>query len=445
MELSKEQEIAFHLFREGKNVFITGPAGSGKSELIKKIYNYSIQNFKSIQICALTGCAAVLLGCKARTLHSWSGIGLGNSSAQTIVKKIIKNHHAKTAWRTIHILIVDEVSMLSKKLFELLNSVAQTLRRNKHPFGGIQLVFSGDFYQLPPVGNKDEHPDTEKFCFESDIWNKVFDISAQIQLVKIFRQKNLDYALILNKIRQGKITSSINNLLKSLVSKPIDPALVTKPTQLFPVRKTADCINQFELRNINSPTNIFKMEYLKDIEISKADVSVRNKFNMSDIQKEWNYLCKNVLCDEILHLKVGAQVMSTINVQREDDSSLIVFNGSQGVITKFCEATGIPYVKFNSGVEMGMGKHIWMSENIPGVGVSQVPLILAWALTIHKSQGASLDTAEIDIGSDIFEGGQTYVALSRVRTLEGVYLKSYDVSKIKTKKCVKEYYKSLEN
>jgi ATP-dependent DNA helicase PIF1 len=445
MELSKEQQIAFNLFKQGKNVFITGPAGSGKSELIKIFYNHAIEQFKSIQICALTGCAAVLLGCKARTLHSWSGIGLGNSSVQSLVTKITKTHHAKTSWRTTHILIVDEVSMLSKKLFEILNSIGQFLRRNNNPFGGIQLVFSGDFYQLPPVGNKEEDPDTEKFCFESDKWNQVFDISAQIQLIKIFRQQNIDYALILNKIRQGKITSSIDNLLKSLVSKPIDESLVTKPTQLCPVRKTADCINQLELKKINIEPTVFKMEYLKDIEIPKGDHNLRRQFSTSDISNEWAYLSKNVMCDEILHLKVGSQVMSTINIQSEDDSYLVVFNGSQGIITKFCEVTRIPYVKFNSGLEMAMGKHIWMSEKIPGVGVSQIPLILAWALTIHKSQGASLDAAEIDIGSDIFEGGQTYVALSRVRTIEGIYLKSYDVSKIKTKKCVKEYYNSLIN
>ena len=188
MELSKEQQIAFNLFKQGKNVFITGPAGSGKSELIKIFYNYAIEQFKTIQICALTGCAAVLLGCKARTLHSWSGIGLGNVSVQSLVKKISKNHNAKTAWRTTHILIVDEVSMLSKKLFEILNSLGKILRRNNNPFGGMQIVFSGDFYQLPPVGNKEEDPDTEKFCFESDIWNQVFNSSYQIQLIKIFNR-----------------------------------------------------------------------------------------------------------------------------------------------------------------------------------------------------------------------------------------------------------------
>jgi len=133
--------------------------------------------------------------------------------------------------------------------------------------------------------------------------------------------------------------------------------------------------------------------------------------------------------------------MCIINIQLPNDE--MICNGSQGIVTRFCPTTNFPFVKYNNGIEMVMSKHVWPSENIPGIGVSQVPLILAWALTIHKSQGATLDTAEIDVGSGIFECGQTYVALSRVKSLSGLYLTSFDVRRIKINSKVKEYYDSL--
>jgi ATP-dependent DNA helicase PIF1 len=142
-----------------------------------------------------------------------------------------------------------------------------------------------------------------------------------------------------------------------------------------------------------------------------------------------------------MKLKVGAQVMSIINIQ--SDRGLDVCNGSQGIITGFCAISGCPQVKFNNGIEMIMTRNIWQSDKIPGIGVSQVPLILAWALTIHKSQGATLDAAEIDVGSGIFECGQTYVALSRVKSLDGLYLTSFDASKIRINRKVKEFYDNL--
>jgi ATP-dependent DNA helicase PIF1 len=187
MELSKEQQIAFDKYIQGHNIFITGPGGAGKSALIRLINKHATSKFKNIQITALTGCAAVLLNSKAKTLHSWSGIGLGNGTTEQLVTKIKKNKFAKSAWRGTDILVIDEVSMLSLKLFNILNEIGKAVRGNLAPFGGIQLIFSGDFFQLPPVGDK-EDPDTQRFCFESDDWNSAFHRDSQIQLVKIFRQ-----------------------------------------------------------------------------------------------------------------------------------------------------------------------------------------------------------------------------------------------------------------
>ena len=230
MEFSREQQIAFDKYIEGKNVFITGPGGSGKSLLIRKIYEHSSHGFKDIHVTALTGCAAVLLNCKAKTLHSWACIGLANGTLEQLVMKIKRSKYAKNIWRSTDILVVDEVSMLSLKLFALLNKISQIVRNDSRPFGGIQLVFSGDFYQLPPVGSKDDE-DSGRFCFESDEWNSVFHKDDQIQLQKIFRQKDDIYSSILNQIRVGVIKRKTNDLLSQYVGRPLASDLIIKPTK----------------------------------------------------------------------------------------------------------------------------------------------------------------------------------------------------------------------
>jgi len=156
MELSKEQQIAYNKYVQGHNIFITGPGGAGKSALIRMIYQHALKQFKDIHVTAMTGCASILLNCKAKTLHSWAGIGLGNGTTEALINKIKKNKFLKAIWKGTEILVVDEVSMLSLKLFNMLNDIGKAVRGNSRPFGGIQLIFSGDFYQLPPVGDRDE-------------------------------------------------------------------------------------------------------------------------------------------------------------------------------------------------------------------------------------------------------------------------------------------------
>jgi ATP-dependent DNA helicase PIF1 len=192
---------------------------------------------------------------------------------------------------------------------------------------------------------------------------------------------------------------------------------------------------------LQSDEKEFKIKYLKDLEMTRAERATRYEYTDKDIQMELEFLANNLICEKEMKLKVGAQVMSVINIQ--SDRGLDVCNGSQGIITGFCDITSSPRVKFNNGIEMIMTRNIWQSDKIPGIGVSQVPLILAWALTIHKSQGATLDAAEIDVGSGIFECGQTYVALSRVKSLDGLYLTSFDASKIRINRKVKEFYDNL--
>jgi len=440
MELSNEQQIAFNKYVAGNNIFITGPGGTGKSALIKIIFQHAYNKFKDIQVTALTGCAAVLLNCKAKTLHSWSGIGLGYGTTEQLISKIKKNKFSKTLWKQTDILVIDEVSMLSLKLFDQLNEIGKAIRGNTKPFGGIQLIFSGDFFQLPPVGDKEE-PDSQRFCFESKDWNTVFQQDSQIELVKIFRQTDELYSTILNQIRQGQIKRKANDLLMEFVGRPYDPNLVVEPTKLFPTRNKVDNINNFKMGNLTGEEREFNIKYLKDLEMSKADKNRRLEFNEKDIQVELDFIASNLICEKEMKLKIGSQVMCIINIQ--SDTGIEICNGSQGIVLSFCEMTGAPRVKFNNGIERIMVRNVWVSDKIPGIGVSQIPLILAWALTIHKSQGATMDAAEIDVGSGIFECGQTYVALSRVKSLTGLYLTSFDPKRIRINKKVKDFYIAL--
>ena len=486
MNLSKEQQIAFDKYIEGHNIFITGPGGSGKSALIRKIHEHATRTQKEIRVCALTGCAAVLLNANATTIHSWAGIGLGNGTVEQLILKIKANKYSKKMWKQTEVLVVDEVSMLSLKLFDALNQIGKAVRGNNRPFGGIQVIFSGDFYQLPPVGNK-EDVNTTRFCFESDDWNSIFHRDCQIQLIKIFRQKDKSYAALLNQVREGKIKRKSNEMLLSRTGTggtPVNPPLtgVCSPasvvslrcamkeggssireslstgenspnntanggftgappvvvTKLFPTKSKVENINKSEMAALKGEAREYKMKF-------KTDPETKNAFTANEIQFELDYLSNNLICEKLLNLKVGAQVMCIVNIQPEKGSGtgIEVCNGSQGIITAYCPNTGCPRVKYNNGVEMVMTRHMWPSEKIPGIGVSQVPLILAWALTIHKSQGASLDAAEIDVGSGIFECGQTYVALSRVKSLEGLFLSSFDITKIRINKKVKDYYDAL--
>jgi len=440
MNLSGEQQLSFEKYIQSKNIFITGPGGTGKTELIKHIYNDACEKGINIQICALTGCAAVLLECKAKTIHSWAGIGLGNSSIPHLINKVTKNKYAKKNWKNTNVLIIDEVSMMSRKLFETLDAIGKSIRKNSKPFGGIQLLFSGDFYQLPPVGTRDEI-ETSEFCFQSTEWNKTFLLEDHVLLVKIFRQSDPKYQNILNQIREGCIKKSTNDILLQMVGRSIPEDILVKPTKLLPTRSKVDNINISEINKLKCNEYKLALKYHTNLVMTPIGRVQRNEFTNEQIQLELKYLQGNLRCDETLNLKIGSQVMCIINIKSETDE-LLLCNGAQGTVIKMQGET--PIVKYNNGLEMAMEPHTWQSETIPGIGVSQVPLILAWALTIHKSQGSTLDVAEIDAGSSIFECGQTYVALSRVKSIEGLYLTSFDISKIKINAKVREFYDNLQ-
>jgi ATP-dependent DNA helicase PIF1 len=429
MNLSKEQSLVFEKYKIGENLFITGVGGTGKTKIIQLIANDAKEKEKKFQVCAMTGCAAVLLNCKANTLHSWAGIGLARGSINDVISRVIKSRFRRKNWNSIELLIIDEVSMLSEKLFIILDTIAKIIKKNQKPFGGIQIIFAGDFHQLPPIGEDDDEQSIN-FCFESQLFDLTF--KNQILLKTIFRQKDPKYQKILSEIRTGKLKSSSLKILNEYIRDP-EPDMLIKPPILLAKRKNVDYINQTEL----SKLEIVGKEY--NLKEHNQDDEEKNKFTNEDKNYELRYLKNNILAEEKLVLKVGAQVMCIANIDIEGTNAIV--NGSQGIVIDIKD--DLPIVKFKNGEIRIIKEHLWKSEIIPGIGIKQIPLIHAWAITIHKAQGLTLESAQIDIGQNIFECGQTYVALSRLVSLEGLYLIAFCPSKIKLYKKVIEFYEKL--
>ncbi len=431
MNLSVEQNIVFEKYKKGENVFITGVGGTGKTQLIKIIAEDALLHNMKFKVCAMTGCSAVLLNCKATTIHSWAGIGLARGNINDVVNRVIKSNFRKKNWNSIKLLIIDEVSMLSEKLLIILDSIAKKIKKNVLPFGGIQVIFSGDFHQLPPIGNEIDIL-SNNFCFESKLWNLIF--TNQIQLKTIYRQKDPVYQKILQQIRNGKLHKSSITILKKYIRLPNSEMLI-KPPILLSCRKDVENINENELFKLKTD-NYKEFKLNNYIEIEEKNI---NKFTSTEITDELIYLKNNILAKETLILKIGTQIMCIANIDMECSNPIV--NGSQGIVIDFIKE--YPLIKFTNGETRIIQEYLWKSEIIKGIGIKQIPLIYAWAITIHKSQGLTLETAMIDIGKNIFECGQTYVALSRLVSLDGLYLIAFEPAKIKLFKKVIEFYDNL--
>jgi ATP-dependent DNA helicase PIF1 len=440
---SPEQCIAMDKFIAGHNVFVTGPGGTGKTRLIEHMVSYARSVGKVAQVCALTGCAASLLpaNCEARTLHSWSGIRLARGPSAKVVDSVVNNRRASPTWRKTKILIVDEVSMMSCKIFDILDEIGRKARKNPLlPFGGMQVVFLGDFFQLPPIVDDGEE---DQFCFESRRWKHVFSKENHVQLQTIFRQQDPVYKAILMQIRVGRLSSDSARILQSRVGQTFDAEAHhgVVPPKLFPTRIKTDLLNKTMYDQLKGEERIFLCDRKTDcctfLENNKAIPHETLGKCAALTLEERDQELQSLVTAPRIKLKVGCMVMCTVNYPHKG-----VCNGSQGVVTGF-DGGGIPIVKFSTGVILPMGMHYTQHDDYPALAVGAIPLMLSWATTIHKIQGATLAMAEIDVGGHIFECGQTYVALSRVQSLEGLYLTAFQPSRIFVHEKVRGFYDGL--
>lgn len=429
--LTPKQQIAFDYMAKGYNVFITGPGGTGKSLLIH-IFKMKFQNQKTIAMTSTTGISALLIG--GTTLHSYLGIGLGSGTVEELSERILKNPKAKQKWKRLDTLIIDEISMLPPDLFDKLDRIGQRIRYGassllmpnsaRKPFGGIQLILSGDFLQLPVVSNSDT------FCFEASSWAST--VEKVVYLTEIVRQKDMNFQKALSEVRLGDIGKETRKLLKSRIGVELKNDMGIKPTKIFTTNMAVDKMNEEEIDNLVriDPDLVFT-EY--EMSITFYDPFVKNR---NEVMQRYRKSC---IAPEKLQLCVGAQVMLLHNLDLENGLA----NGSRGVVVEFCEE--LPVVRFINGEERIIDFYSWEVEegNIKQVRITQIPLKLAWAITAHKAQGSTLDYAEVDL-SNVFTYGQAYVALSRVKTKDGLSLTNIDFDCIRAHPKARQYYQQID-
>jgi ATP-dependent DNA helicase PIF1 len=401
IKLKLLQKKAYDLLISGKSIFLTGAGGSGKSAVIK-IFVRNFSNKINIAVTSTTGTSALLVD--GTTIHSYLGIGLGKATIDSLTKKIFSTKWLLDRWKKLDCLIIDEISMLDPALFDKLEYIARYVRRNQRPFGGIQIVASGDFCQLPCVG-------TERFCFEAESWNKC--IQETIYLKQVIRQNDGVFQNCLNKIRIGDIDDHVKQVIGSRIGAKLTNSFGIKPTKLYSTNISVDEVNNTELDKFANDENEF---YEYNMQIFRYPNTKQTQID------KFKKFCN---IPETLQLCVGAQVMLTYNMDLE--AGLV--NGSRGIIEDFID--DYPLVRFLNGTHKVIQTHTWeIDENDKKLlTIEQVPLRVAYAISIHRSQGCSLDYAEIDL-SEVFECGQAYVALSRLKTLEGLSIIKIDFDKI---------------
>ncbi|KAI2951841.1 hypothetical protein CBS147321_1253 [Aspergillus niger] len=477
--LSDEQRhVLDAVVQQGKSIFFTGSAGTGKSVLMREIIKKLRDKYKKepdrVAVTASTGLAACNI--EGVTLHSFAGIGLGKEPVPELVKKIKKNQKARNRWMRTKVLIVDEVSMVDGDLFDKLEEIARRIRNNGRPFGGIQLVVTGDFFQLPPVPEGSNRE--AKFAFAAATWNT--SIQHTILLTHIFRQRDPEFADMLNELRLGKISPRTIDTFKQL-SRPLDFHDSLEATELFPTRQEVESANGARMSRLSGETMTFNAVDSGTIQ----DPQFRER------------LLANCMAPPVIHLKKGAQVMLIKNME----DTLV--NGSIGRVVAFMdEATFDYYIDNENEFSGGAGeagnnsddeimararkKVKPMAANKDGSGPGgitltrkwplvcfvqpdgterhllcqpetwkielpngevqaqrqQVPLILAWALSIHKAQGQTLQRVKVDLGR-VFEKGQAYVALSRATSKAGLQVMRFEARKVMVHPKVTDFYSKL--
>jgi ATP-dependent DNA helicase PIF1 len=432
--LSETQQKGFNLFKDNKNLLIIGEAGSGKSKLIKTMYDYNLKETnKKMYLTSTTGISAYNIN--GVTVHSLLGVGTGELDTDALIQKVSRKKMYRERILNMDILVIDEASMLSGNLFEKLHFLCQNIRRNKMFFGGIQIILSMDPMQLLPVFNKNKElykNVDDRLIVESPIFNKYFKSDNIIVLIENFRQKNDPLFInLLGRVRYGMYTEED---IKVLNLRKIIPKNSSEHVHLVTSNKKAQMINQFEIEKIKSKSIKFTSSFCgngHDKDITELLVKeLQFQFNQKGITD--------------LVLKKGCRVMLIKNIDVE--AGLV--NGSLGTIINFVTDPSsnkqVPTVKFDNGISKVIEAVTWDLEIDDCTGsAKQVPLMLAYSITVHRSQSLTLDSAVLDL-EDAFCDAMVYVALSRLRSLDGMYLKSFNPKKITVNKVMKEFLETLK-
>jgi len=385
------QERALDYLQSGRNVLLTGPAGSGKTTTLNTFIRALQRAGKKVAVTASTGIAATHLG--GVTIHSWSGIGLADKATPELLAALKTKKYLQTRFMTTDVLILDEISMFDAGRLDAVDAVLRAIRGNQAPFGGMQVVLSGDFFQLPPI-TRDKLP--VRFAFESEVWKNMPDL-AVCYLDQVFRQTTHDPLLsILQEIRSGELSDDTIEQLQARIQEQL-PDTIT-PTRLYTHNVDVDVVNAGELRKLSGEQKVFRM-----IGTGKTDAL--------------KILKKYCMAPEELTLRIGAAVMCVKNNPKAG-----YVNGTLGTVVGFDYASVL--VRTTDGRDLTVKIDTWMLEQdgMMLAQITQLPLRLAWAITVHKSQGMTLDAVEVDL-SKSFAPGMGYVALSRVRSLQGLYLR----------------------
>jgi len=382
------QKEALDILKTGRNVYLTGAAGSGKTHVLNTYISYLKDRAVSVAVTASTGIAATHLG--GMTIHSWSGIGIKDDLSDRDIEFMVQKEHLFKRYDKTNVLIIDEVSMIHPRMFDALDRLARAMKRVETPFGGMQVVLSGDFFQLPPIT-----PGRSEVMYvdRSRAWRQM-DLRV-CYLEEQFRQEDRSLTKILNEIRTGVVSPQTEAVFTKMngARKRTD----TSQTRLYTHNVDVDAVNDTELEKLPGLVHEYKMTTF-----GKASVVAA--------------LRKSILAPEVLRLKKNAVVMFVKNNFEEG-----YVNGTLGRVLDF--KGNMPVVQTRSGKMISVTEASWEVEDDGKVlaSANQLPLRLAWAITVHKSQGMSLDAAEIDL-SRSFVHGQGYVALSRLRSLDGLTL-----------------------
>jgi DNA replication protein DnaC len=420
INLTEKQQKVFDLFVNKKNIFITGPAGSGKSAVIHKIVKYARENDIKLATTSTTGSSALLIN--GKTIHSFLGFNHHDydKTAKALFYKnrfylsnLVKNI------RSIDAIIIDEVSMLDDVMFEKISNYLIYCRNNYEEFfGGIQMIFSGDFCQLAPVNGE--------YCFKSSIWNSM-DIETVFLDTMIRQDNSLEFQEILRNVRYGNCTREIYNKLSSVKT---DKAI---STSLFPINRLVDEVNKKEFDKLLSENNpIYKFELIIPPMLAARKKKTEN----------WIRSLNFTTCVELC---IGAQVIVTVNISSKNTKGeAAICNGTTGKIIKFNDKS-VEIQDIRSPEIIHVIKYHQVSNADDNLMMFYyMPLKLAYALSIHKSQGMTLSNIEIDIGNSIFADGQAYTALSRVKDLDSITIKNVSPNSFKVNKDVYDFYKKID-